>query len=115
LRSAALHRVRRGRPPPRGADGGRPHLPADQRSWARIRRLPAALRPRPGAAPVRGRVPTHVAAFCAGLRAHPSVAEIPWLTVAQSVDALGLGKFPPEELRDAANDWCAKTCKKELD
>jgi hypothetical protein len=43
------------------------------------------------------------------------VAEIPWVTVAQSVDALGLGRFPPEELRDAANDWCAKTCKKELD
>jgi hypothetical protein len=60
-------------------------------------------------------VPVHVAAFCAGLRAHPSDAQIPWDIVARSVEELGLGKFTSEEIRNATNAWCEETMKIELD
>ena len=62
-----------------------------------------------------GRVPLDVAAFCAGMRAHPSDLEVPWDIVAKAVDELGLGKFTPSEVRDAANRWCEQTMKAELD
>jgi len=62
-----------------------------------------------------GRVPEHVAAFCAGMRAHPSDIEVPWNIVAQAVASLGLGKFTADEVRDAANAWCGETMKEVLD
>jgi hypothetical protein len=62
-----------------------------------------------------GRVPHDVAAFCAGLRSHPSDTVIPWDMVAASVSELGLGAFTAEEVRDATNAWCEETMKMELD